>query len=314
MKKYKIAAVIILTAVLLTVLCACGQDRSGYMTNNCTKDGVSEFVKANKELTEYGFTEKTCYNITPDNFGGIKLYKSSQTAYTVAVYPGYSYTFIDMSSAPGLISAYLCDFDGNGISDILYTFSDKDAGKYGIGVYNGVTGVSSPVLSSAGALNLYLVKQQAEEGMPEVFSVLAVTVETFGNNPADLGCKAVQSVGTVTAKDGKPDFSADSGESVNIVNFSETGIKKVIISSVPASAENEKTLTAEEEIKQISDFVKSIKTTDEAEPDASKTTYVIAFVYENNNVSYAYYNEGGYFKLHGEKWRKTDGEEKTPFN
>ena len=284
------------------------------MTNNCTKDGVAGFISENKELSEYGFTEKTCYNITPDNFGGIALYKSSQTAYTVAVYPGYSYTFMDMSSAPGVICARLCDFDGNGVADILYTYSDKSAGKYGIGLYNGVTGVSSSVLSSAGALNLYLVKQQAEEGMPDVFSVLAVTVETFGDNPADLGCVAVADVGTVTGRDGAPYFSADSKESVNIVEFSETGIKKVIITSVPGSAENEKTLTAEAEIKQISGFIKNIKTTEEKDPDASKTTYIIAFVYDENKVCYAYYNEGGYFKFHGEKWKKTDGAEEKPFN
>lgn len=309
MKILRITAAMLVTAVFLTVLCACGQDRSGYMTNNCKKDGVKEFIAQYPELKEYGFTEKTCYNITPDDFGPIALYKSSETAYTVAVYPGYSYTFIDTSSAPGLISASLCDFDGNGVTDIIYTYSSETEKKYGIGVYSGVTGVSSPVIQSDGSLCPYVVKQRSNDAsLPDVYSILAVTVEAFDNNPADLGCVAVADIGTVTARDGAPYFSMDSGESVEVVGYSEEGIKKVIITSVPSSSEHDKTVEDAEEIKQISDFVKGIKTKDEAEPDASKTTFIIAFVYDENKVCYAYYNAGGYFKFHGEKWRETDGE------
>jgi len=314
MKNKKLTAALLIAAVLLIIFCSCKQNREGYMTNNCSKDGVSALVAQYPELNEYGFTEKTCYNITPDNFGGITLYKSSKTAYTVAVYPGYSYTFIDMSNAPGLISAALCDFDGNGITDIIYTYSDRTANKYGIGVYSGVTGVPSPVLESDGALCPYIVKQKsADASLPDVYSALAVTVEEFDGNPADLGCVAVAEIGTVTARDGKPYFSFDSKESVQTVTFSENGIRKVIIGSVPSSSDNEKTVADADEIKRISDFVKGIKTTDEAEPDTSYVTYIIAFVYDENKVCYAYYNEGGYFKFHGEKWRKTDGKEIAPF-
>lgn len=312
MKNKKLTAALLIAAVLLMIFCSCGQSREGYMTNNCTKDGVEAFVRENPELSDKGFTKKTCYNITPDNFGGITMYKSSQTAYTVVQYPGYSYTFIDMSDAPGLINAYLCDFDGNNVSDILYTYSNKTTKEYGIGLYNGVLGYSTSVFSTTGEMCLYLVKQKAEEGMPDVFSVLAVTVEQFDNNPADLGCMAVAEVGVITERDGKPFLSADSGTTVTVVPFTETGVSKVIVSSVPSSAENEKTATDAAEINRIVDFVKNMKTGEEKDPTTG-TTYIIAFIYTDDTVAYAYYNDSGYFKLHGQNWRVVTENQILPF-
>ena len=312
MKNKKLTAALLIAAVLLMIFCSCGQSREGYMTNNCTKDGVEAFVNENPELSDKGFTKKKCYNITPDNFGGITMYKSSQTAYTVVQYPGYSYTFIDMSDAPGLINAYLCDFDGNNVSDILYTYSNKTTKEYGIGLYNGVLGYSTSVFSTTGEMCLYLVKQKAEEGMPDVFSVLAVTVEQFDNNPADLGCMAVAEVGVITERDGKPFLSADSGTTVTVVPFTETGVSKVIVSSVPSSAENEKTATDAAEIGRIVDFVKNMKTGEEKDPTTG-TTYIIAFIYTDDTVAYAYYNDSGYFKLHGQNWRVVTENQILPF-
>ncbi len=312
MRNKKLTAALLIAAVLLMIFCSCKQKRDGYMTNNCTKDGVEAFIKENPNLSSDGFTEKTCYNITPDGFGDIKLFKSSQTAYTAAQYPGYSYTFIDMSDAPGLISAQLCDFDGNNVVDILYTYANKTTKEYGIGLYNGVTGYSSPVFTMTGDLCLYLVKQKAAQGMPDVFSVLAVTVEQFDNNPADLGCVAVAEVGVVTERDGKPYLSADSKTTVNVTSFTEEGILKVMINSVPSSAEREKAVVDAAEINKLADFVKNIKTGEEKDP-TSGVTYIITFIYSGDTVAYAYYNDTGYFKLHGQNWRTVTGDQTLPF-
>ena len=306
MKFIKTAAVTLIAAVLLLLVCSCGTDKSGYMTNRLTKDGVSEFLQSDPELSKFGFTEKATYNVTPEGFNGITLFKSADTAYTAAVYPGYSYSFLDMSNAPGMISAVTCDADGNGITDILFTYSDKTAHKYGIGVFNGVLGYSSSVFSAEGDLALYLVRQKAEEGEPDIFSVLAVTVTVFNDNPADLGCTAIQNVGTVTLKDNRPVFNADSGEKVNIVDIKYDDIAKIIISSLPNATEHDKTVVDKADIGKIADYVKNIKTAEEETPPQTGTTYILAFVYEDGAVAYAYVNENGYFKLHGENWRKAD--------
>ncbi|MBO4423847.1 MAG: hypothetical protein J5879_10425 [Clostridia bacterium] len=313
MRILKITAAMLLAAVVVSGLCSCGESRKDYMTGNCSKNGVSAFIAENPTLSELGFTEKTCYNITPDDFGGITLYKSSQSAYTVVVYPGYSYTFLDLSSAPGVINALTCDPDGNGVADILFTYADTEMNEYGIGLYDGVKGYSSSVFRGDGDLALYLVRQEAEEGMPDVFSVFTVTVTAFGGNCADLGCKAVRSIGTVTSKDGKPVFNIDSGVQIDVVGFRAEGIKKIIVTAVTASSEDKKTYEDEADIKKIAEFVKGVQTSEEADPPAEGTTYIIAAVYENNSVSYAYVHDGGYFKLHGQSWRKISGKLDLPF-
>ena len=311
MKIVKLTAAILAAAVLIIGLCSCGENRSGYMTNNCNKDGVAELLAESPELKENGFTEKTCYNITPDSFNGITLYKSSQNAYTVIKHPGYTYTYLDMSDSPGLVSAVLCDLEGNGLyDDVLYTYSNGTTKEYGVGVYNGVLGYSVPVFKSYGEMYLYLSKQEAKEGMPDVFSVLSVTVTKFNGNPADLGCVAIAAAGVVTISDGTPVFSPDSRADVKISELKYDGINRIIVSTVDKT----KTYTESEDILKITDLLKNIKTEDtDDKPSSEGKSYIIAVVYEDGGVSYAYINDGGYFKLHGGEWKKIKGEYQLPF-
>lgn len=310
MKKIKLTAVLLLTAVLIFSVSSCKPDRSGYMTNNCTKDGVAELLKENPELKENGFTKKTTYNVTPDDFNGISLFKSSETGYTVALYPGYSYTYVDISGTPGLISAVLCDADGNGITDdILFTYADDATDTYGIGCYSGILGYSTSVFRGDGELRLYLSRQQAGENMPDVYSVLAVTVTEFRGNPADLGCVAVGNVGVVTCGGGVPVFSPDSGAKVTVSELKYTDISRIIISTADKNAK----YTDEEDITKITDFLKSVNTGEDTADPVSGVTYIIALVYRDGSVSYAYYNDAGTFKLHGGAWRRITSSQAFPF-
>ena len=311
MKFKKTAAAMLVAAVIIISFSACGQSRDGYMLNNCTKDGVKEFLAQNEELAGLGFTEKTCYNVTPDDFNGIKMFKSSQTAYTVVLYPGYSYTYIDISDAPGLISAKLCDLEGSGLTDdILFTYSDKTKNEYGIGIYNGILGYSSSVFRGEGDLCLYLEKQEAAEGMPDVYSVFSAAVTQFKNNPADLGCVITGSVGVITIADGRPVFSIDSGVDVKVREMSYDNIKRFIVSTVDKS----KSYTEKADIDAIRDLLTSVQVEDAPteSPDLG-VTYIIAAVYEDDSVAYAYISSNGYYKHHGGEWRKIKGEFELPF-
>lgn len=311
MKIIKITAAALVAAVIITLLCGCGEKRSDYMTGNCSKDGVPELLAESPELKEKGFTEKTCYNITPDGFNGISLYKSKENAHTVIKHPGYSYAELDLSDKPGLISAVLCDLEGNGLyDDVLFTYSNGTTKEYGIGVYNGVFGISTSVFKSYGEMYLYLVKQQAKDGMPDVFSVLTVTVTEFKNNPADLGCIATGSAGVVTITDGEPVFSPDSQAEVKISELKYDGISRIIVSTV------DKTSTYKEaaDISRISGFLAGIKTGEtEEKPSDNGINYIIAVVYTDGSVSYAYINSDGFYKLHGGEWQKIKGEYQLPF-
>ena len=311
MRLIKITAAILVAAFIITELCACGEKRSDYMTGNCTKDGVTELLAESPELKDKGFTDKTCYNITPDGFNGITLFKSSENAHTVIKHPGYTYAELDLSDKPGLISAVLCDLEGNGLyDDVLFTYSNGTTKEYGIGVYNGVFGYSASVFKSYGEMYLYLVKQEAEEGMPDVFSALTVTVTEFKNNPADLGCIATGSAGTVTVTDGTPVFNPDNREDVKISELRFDGINRIIVSTVDKTM----TYTESEDISRITGFLKEIETEDtDDKPSSDDTNYIIAVVYEDKSVSYVYLNDGGFFKLHGEEWKKVKGTLQLPF-
>ena len=311
MKIIKIIAAILVAALIITGLCCCGEKRSDYMTNNCSRDGVKELLEESPELKDQGFTEKTCYNITPDNFGGVKLFKSSQNAHTIIKHPNYSYMDLDRSDKPGVISAVLCDLEGQGrYEDVLFTYANGTTKEYGIGVYNAIFGYSSSVFKSYGDMYLYLVKQEAEEGMPDVFSVLTVTVTEFKNNPADLGCIATGTAGVVTIADKTPVFNPDNQSSVLISELKYDGISRVILSTVDKTQNYTKT----EDIEKITAFLQSIETEEAAgSPSSESVTYIIAIVYVDGSVSYAYINDGGFFKLHGESWKKIKGEYQLPF-
>lgn len=311
MKIIKITAAMLVAALIISVLCGCGEKRSDYMNNNCGKDGVKELLQESPELKDQGFTEKTCYNITPDDFGGVKLYKSSENAHTIIKHPNYTYMDLDRSDKPGVISAVLCDLDGQGrYEDVLFTYANGTTKEYGIGVYNAIFGYSSSVFKSYGEMYLYLVKQQAEEGMPDVFSVLTVTVTEFKNNPADLGCIATGTAGVVTIADKTPVFSPDNQSSVLISELKYDGISRIIMSTVDKT-EN---YTQKEDIDKITAFLQNIEVEETAEvPSAESVNYIFAIVYEDGSVSYAYYNDGGFYKLHGEGWKKIKGECQLPF-
>ena len=311
MKIIRITAAILVAALFIAGFCSCSENRSGYMTNNCTKDGVSELLAESPELKALGFTEKSCYNITPDDFNGIKLFKSSMNAHTLIKYTNYSCAELDTSDKPGLISAVLCDLNGNGYyDDVLYTYADDTTKEYGIGVYNGVYGSYATVFKSTGEMYLYLVKQEAEDGMPDVYSVLSVAVTQFKDNPADLGCAAIGPVGVVTVSDGIPVFSPDSRSDVKISELKFDGISRIIVSTVDKT-EN---YTKKSDIDRITGFLADIQTEKTAaSPSSDSVNYIIAVVYGDGSVSYAYINDGGFFKLHGQEWQKIKGEYQLPF-
>ena len=311
MKIIKITAAMLVAALIIAVFCSCTEDRSGYMLNNCSKDGVKELLEESPELKALGFTEKNCYNITPDGFNGIKLFKSSMNAHTLIKYPDYSYAELDTSDKPGLISAVLCDLNGNGYyDDVLYTYADDTTKEYGIGVYNGVYGSYATVFKSSGSMYLYLVKQESDIGMPDVYSVLSVAVTQFKDNPADLGCAAIGSVGVVTVSDGMPVFSPDNRSDVKISELKFDNISRVIVSTVDKT----QNYTEKSDIERITSFLADVKTEKtDAAPSNNSVNYIVAVVYEDGSVSYAYINDGGFFKLHGEEWRKINGEYQLPF-
>ena len=135
--------------------------------------------------------------------------------------------------------------------------------------------------------------------MPDVYSVLSVSVTAFKNNPADLGCIAISEAGVVTFSEDGPAFSPDSGKTVQIRGFEKNGVTSVIVSTV------DKTVTYREQadIDVLTALIPELDGGSACAEPAGGTTYIIAFTYGDGSVAYAYYNDTGAFKFHGGSWQ-----------
>lgn len=105
-----------------------------------SKDSVSDFysllAEKDKDLSPL-LKEENCYNVTTDNLTnlGVKLFKFKDECQTYLQYENDIYFFALGFGGYGFINAVTCDYDNNGIGDILYTYS------FGSGIHRSIVSV-----------------------------------------------------------------------------------------------------------------------------------------------------------------------------
>ncbi len=108
------------------------KDVNEQVTFKHSKEGVNEFYNLLTSINEnkYIKEKETFYNVTTDNIKnlGVSLFKDG-FANTYLLYKNNIYYFAFGNGGYGFINAVTCDYDNNGISDILYTYS------YGSGIH-----------------------------------------------------------------------------------------------------------------------------------------------------------------------------------
>lgn len=91
------------------------------------KEGVDSFYELYSERKKGAYipAKESCYNVTTENLKrmGIKIFKFKDNCDGYLHYKNDVYEFAPGFGGNGFVNAVICDYDNNGISDILYTFS-----------------------------------------------------------------------------------------------------------------------------------------------------------------------------------------------
>lgn len=143
-QKAKKKTLILLSMPFLLLAASCSYDSNDEVSEKTqfsyTKNDVAGFYALLKEKSKDlspMLLEGNCYNVTTSNLGrlGIGLFKFKDECDTFLQCGEVLCYFAVGFGGYGFINAVTCDFDNNGVSDILYTYS------YGSGIHRSVVAV-----------------------------------------------------------------------------------------------------------------------------------------------------------------------------
>lgn len=192
-----------------------------YMVGHCSKDSVAEFMSVFDvhESGGYVLDEKHCYNVTPDRIAketSAQIFKFSDSCAAYIYLNGQIYPLGEWWGGYGFVNAVPCDFDHDGNTDILYTYScGSGVHRSFVAVFNTQTMESTVIFNSSDKDNpladLYVSVQYPDTDIPYAekpacFVVYTVNIEVLKGNFANLGCVATGIVGSVDSEDGNPVF------------------------------------------------------------------------------------------------------------
>lgn len=200
-------------------------DQKSNITGHCDKDNVAEFMSILKEHElgglSYGYAldEEHCYNVTPDRIAketSARIFKFSDSCATFIYLNGQIYPLGEWFGGYGFVNAVPCDFDNDGNTDILYTYSwGSGIHRSLVAVFNTQTMENTVIYNSFDTDNpqvdLYIGTESPSIDIPDVdmptyFVVYTVNIEVLDGNFADLGLVMTGIAGSVKSENGSPVF------------------------------------------------------------------------------------------------------------
>ena len=222
------SSLFVLFTILLLIFPSCAKetpDQQSYMTGICSKDHVAEFmsVLGKQEMgglsTGYVLDEEHCYNVTSERIAeetNAQIYKFSDSCATFLYLEDQIYPLGEWFGGYGFVNAVPCDFDQDGNTDILYTYSwGSGLHRSIVAIFNTKTKENTVIYDSSDTDNprvdLYVATQSPSIAMPEsempiYFVIYTVNIEVLEGNFANLGCVATGIVGSVESENGVPVF------------------------------------------------------------------------------------------------------------
>lgn len=199
--------------------------QQSHITGNCNKDNVSEFMNVFVEhlLAElpkdFVFDEEHCYNVTPESIAeetSAQIFKFSDSCASFIYLNDQVYPLGGWFGGYGFVSAVPCDFDNDGHTDILYTYSCGSGIHHSvIAVFNIQTMENTVIYDSPNTDNpqvdFYLSTQSTNIDstnieMPTHFEVYTVDIEVIDDNFANLDYIVTGIAGSVETENGIPVF------------------------------------------------------------------------------------------------------------
>lgn len=200
-------------------------NQQSYMTGNCSKDNVKEFMSVFGEhelgglSTGFVLDEEHCYNVTPDGIEeetSAQIFKFSDCCATFIYLDSQVYPLGEWFGGYGFVNAVLCDFDHDGNSDILYTYSwGSGLHRSLVAVFNTQTMENTVVYDSSDTdkpnVDLYVSTQSPSIDIPNVeiptyYVVYIIDIDKGEDNLANLRCVATGIAGSVESENGIPVF------------------------------------------------------------------------------------------------------------
>ena len=196
-----------------------------YMTGICSKDHVAEFMSVLGEQEMGGLSagyvldEEHCYNVTSERIAeetSAQIFKFSDSCATFLYLNDQIYPLGEWFGGYGFVNAVPCDFDQDGNTDTLYTYSwGSGLHRSLVAIFNTKTMENTVIYDSSVTDNprvdLYVSTQSPSINIPDIemptyFVIYAVNIEVFEDNFANLGCVATDIVGSVESENGIPVF------------------------------------------------------------------------------------------------------------
>ncbi|MBQ4282973.1 MAG: hypothetical protein IJB96_03495 [Lachnospira sp.] len=142
-----------------------------------TKDSVDEFfqavgnLKGGGLLTGVSFDKMYCFNVTPEevaNQTDYKIFKFSNSSCSCVMIDGAVYELCASFGGHGFVNAFPCDFDEDGVVDLLVASSwGSGMHRSEISVFNVRTKKSTVIYSTADTDNprveLFILKESSEK-------------------------------------------------------------------------------------------------------------------------------------------------------
>lgn len=192
-----------------------------YMTGNCSKNNVKEFMSVFGEQESGGYVldKKHCYNVTPQQIAeetSAQIFKFSDSCASFLYLDNQVYQLGEGVGGYGFVNAVLCDFDHDGNKDILYTYSwGSGQHRSVVAVFNTQTMENTVICNSFDTdkpnMDLYVCAHTPSGDIPndeiqKSFVVYTVNIEVQKGNFANLGCVLTDTVGSIESENGIPVF------------------------------------------------------------------------------------------------------------
>lgn len=184
--------------ICVVVLCCVGcsatnDDAEEYYGMQGSKDSVADFITLQGELTGeglltgYDFSADTCYNITPEIVSketDCMIFKFADSCASFLLYDNLIYPLGEFFGGLGIVDIKLCDFDNNGKSDLLYTYS------WGSGLHRSLIGHFNLETRKETTLDYAYLNEDMvlKKTAQSEFSVYHADVEIIDGNFANLEC------------------------------------------------------------------------------------------------------------------------------
>ncbi|MGN0557689.1 MAG: hypothetical protein ACI4IV_07570 [Acutalibacteraceae bacterium] len=221
----------ILAVILLCALCSCGHSADPAAgeekyTTDISKDYVDEFLaavgemKGDRLLSGVEINKDNCYNVTPEQVAeetNIRIFKCSDSAASFAMVDGAVAELCASFGGYGFVNAVPCDFDNNGVTDLLVASSwGSGLHRSEISVFNAETLQSTVIYDSFHsddpAVDLIVSERSPISlvmgNFPSIYTVYTAKIEVNNDNFADLSCVSTAVVGTVSSENGSAVFES----------------------------------------------------------------------------------------------------------